>query len=145
MNNNNLFFHASIYLKGDNLEPAKLTSLLGITPSFSHSKGKRWHTSAGSEVVERTGLWAVTIKSETQIELTEALETLSRQLSANNHIITEMPGIEEAYLDVFIAAHTDANGECDCEFSLNEKSLSAIGKLGLPMKFTVTVSPADIA
>lgn len=143
MNNDDLFFHASIYLKGDNLDPSELTSMLGTTPTRSHKKGERWQTPTGSEVIERVGLWAITIKSETGLNLSEALESISQTLSLHNCKPAQLPGIEEAYIDIFIATDSDKAGNGTCRFDLNEETLAAIAKLNLPVRFTVDMSPAD--
>ena len=54
-------------------------------------------------------------------------------------MIRNMVGVQEAYVDIFIATRADEDGEGVCEFELDSDIFAFIGKLGLPVRFTVEV------
>ena len=50
-----------------------------------------------------------------------------------------LPGVEEAYLDVFIAMDADVEGGGECEFFLSAEAAEKVKKMELAAKFTVAI------
>lgn len=133
-------YKVSIYLLGDELNPDSVTVLLGVEPNESHRKGKRWTTSTNKEVIERTGIWVVSAKT-TSNDLHRVLGDVTSKIDENAPLLKELAGVDEAYLDVFIAIDADTDGGGTCEFELSPQDLAELGRLELPVRFTVTVVP----
>ena len=131
-------YKVSIYLLGDELDPDSVTALLGLKPDEFHRKGKRWTTSTNREVIERTGIWVVSAKT-TSNDLNRVIGDVASKIDANAPFLMQLPGVEEAFLDVFIAIDADTDGGGTCEFELTPQDVAELTRLGLPVRFTVTV------
>lgn len=66
-------------------------------------------------------------------------ESLASKLLADGLVIADLPHVEEAYIDVFIAKDADDDGGGTCEFDLGGASIALLEKLGLPVRFTVAI------
>jgi hypothetical protein len=131
---------AAIYLKGDALDPSRVSDLLGVSPSRSRHKGQKSHTSTDLEVTAKTGLWALEIEKDADsIDLPIAIGELIRKVGTRVSDLKTIPGLEDAYVDVFIATDADGDGEGTCTFELSEQNLAALKSIGLPIHFTVAV------
>lgn len=128
----------SVYLKGDHLDPGDLTTRFGVEPTQSHRRGSPRLTSSNRKLLEKTGLWALSIKSESK-ELSEMLEELANKFSKDAAALVPASGVDEAYIDVFIAVSAEDDGGGTSEFDLSQECLSALARLGLPARFTVAV------
>ncbi len=126
----------SLYLKGHDLNPEELTLRFGIEPTRAHKRGKTWFTSAGTQVVEKTGLWVLSIRNfgELSAGLAQLVAMTDRGGSPS-----EIPGIQEAFFDIFIAVDADDEGGGTGEFEMDAAYTVAIGKLALPIRVTVAV------
>ncbi len=142
MNKSDSIYKIFLYLKGDSLDPDDVTIRLHTEPTKSHKKGEKWLTSSGKEVMESTGLWA--LSAPTTKSLSDALDKLSSTLIDNGAVLSELPGLEEAYIDIFIAVDADENGGGTSEFDIDEKSVASLAKLGFPVRFTIAIVSGDI-
>lgn len=140
MSSDNVLHEVSVYLKGDNLVPEVLTARLGIEPSRSHKRGDKSTTPTGKEIVKQTGLWKFGIHTKSPIDLPSLLESIGTKLLLREVVLADLPGVEEAYIDIFIAKGANEGGGGTCEFHLNRASLNALGKLDLPVQFTVAIT-----
>jgi len=131
-------YRVSVYLKGDGLDPDAVTSLLAVNPTQSHRKGDKWLTSTRKEVVEKTGLWSLSVEPGSR-DLSEILGELSSKICKKNDSLANVSGVEEAYVDVFVAVDADDLGGGGCEFELDVPCVRALSNLQLPIRFTVTV------
>jgi len=137
MNSPGYLYMVSIYLFGDELNPDIVTGLLGIEPNESHKKGKRWTTSTNSEVIERTGVWVISAKTSSN-DLRCVLEDITSKINMDAPLLTELVGVDEAYLDVFIAIDADGDGNGTCAFELSQRNIAELSRLKLPVRFTFT-------
>jgi len=129
----------SIYLKGDALDPEKLTAMLGVDATKSHAKGKRWITTAQREVIEKTGLWALVLRGNDDEGLSGLVLRMRASLGNRSVSLDALPGVQEAYLDVLVMVDADDDGGGACEFALNKTSIAYLNAIGLPVQFTVAV------
>lgn len=82
--------HATFRLLGDALDPAEVTRILGITPSFARRKGDKYG-GPRRPVASRTGIWALeSEKSVTSADLEKHLEFLLNQLDAKASLVAEL-------------------------------------------------------
>lgn len=140
MSDSGYLYKVAVYVKGDDLEPSDLTAKLNVEPTQSHRKGDKWLTSTGREVIEKTGLWSLSVDTSSG-ELSDIIYELGSMLKIDGEPLAHVSGVDEAYLDIFIA--TDANGGGgECQFHLDEKCILALNKFQLPVRFTIAVVPA---
>lgn len=69
----------------------------------------------------------------------EHIAYLTSKLGATASGIRGIPGVNEAYFDVFVATKADVDGEGSSEFELSHDTLAVLSKIGLPVRFTVAV------
>jgi len=70
---------ATIRLCGDDLDPAVVTNLLGVDPTFAARKGDV-RPSGSSAVIQRTGVWCLSSKVARDTELEEIIASLLARL-----------------------------------------------------------------
>jgi hypothetical protein len=130
-------YQVALYLRGDVLDPDQVTSLLGVQPSKAHRKGEERRTPTNQKYLTKIGLWSLAAKSGG--ELSELLDELSRQLSGVEEPLKSLAGVQDAYVDIFIAVDADNEGGGTWEAELSADSIRRLSALGLPMRFTATV------
>ncbi len=127
-----------LILRGDDLDPELVSKKLGIIPSKAHRKGEKRLTCTKHEYITQIGIWKLKADSDSSI-LSDHLDQLSPKIETIGIPFRDIKGIEEAYVDVFIAGDADEDRGGTCEFGLSKSNLSSIARLGLPVGFTVTV------
>lgn len=125
----------SLYLKGLDLEPGRVTQDLNVCPSVAKKRGDSTPSSAGQCVVSQTGVWAITWKNEVA-DLSEPLDSLVSALSHVEDIGKRFPSASEAYLDIFIAVDSDEHRNASCSINISEEQLRRLCKLGVPLNIT---------
>lgn len=71
-------------------------------------------------------------------EVADVLEALLMRLGKQPALMN-LPGVQEAYFDVFIALSSDEDGEGTCAMELTSAQLSELSHFELPVRFTVTM------
>lgn len=137
INNSN---RVSLYVKGDLLDPNEVTLALGVVPSKAHRKGDTWLTKTKHKVVERTGLWSLTLIVDSD-DLSAVLLDLIVQFAGTAEKLSKLNGIEEMYLDIFISIDADEDGGGTCEFDLSAECQRALIRFDVPIRFTIAVVP----
>jgi Domain of unknown function (DUF4279) len=131
-------FSVTLYLRGDALDPAHVSTVLGMQPSRAQSKGERRTTQTNREFVTSTGLWALAAEPEAR-DLSQPLDELASKVGDLGSILTTISGVTDAYVDIFISTDADADGGGTCEFQLSERHLRTLSGIGIPIQFTVAV------
>lgn len=131
-----LKYEVAVYLKGDGLDPDYATSELGVRPTRSHKKGESWKTTSGNEVVEKTGLWVLAVQGTGDVSA--GLDQLLT-LIGGNQSMPVFSGVDEAFLDVFVAIEPDHCGIGSSEFEMDARLIATIGNSRLPVRFTVAI------
>jgi hypothetical protein len=131
----------SICLRGDKLDPDLITNILGVKPSRSQYRGEKRVTPQGREYTKKNGAWTISIDSNTTdpIILCDDINKLTSTFGIPPTSLHNLEGVEDAYIDVFIAADPDEDGGGSCAFQFNEQNVTALSKLGLPIHFTIEV------
>ena len=128
----------TLYLRGAELLPEVLSEILDAKPTRAHKKGHRWVTSAGSEIVERMGLWTLSLQGE-QADISRMIENIGHLFGRSGVSVTELPGVDEAFLDILLINTADESGGGTCELSMGTEATSELAKLGLPVQMTFAV------
>lgn len=128
----------ALYIRGQDLDPDLVTKQLGIAPSRFQHKGEVRKTSTNRDYVTKIGLWCLISYLDSQL-VNEHIENLALKIGATASLIRGIPEVQQAYFDVFIATESDIDGEGGCEFELSDDTLAMVSKIGLPVRFTVSV------
>jgi hypothetical protein len=129
----------ALYLRGTSLNPDQATQLLNVQPTRRQIKGQKSRTSTGHEVVAPIGLWTLVIELDS-VSLDEHLKQLLDRLP-DPLPLSSIAGLEEAYIDSFIAIATDSDGDGSCDLSVSSAVLQRLGQLALPLRLTFTAGP----
>lgn len=129
----------SLYLLGDDLDPAKISKELGVIPTEARRKGERRKSpTTGREYINKTGLWSFVIDRD-HAEVAKVMNSLLIALEPYKKSIGTLSGIQDAYFDVFVAALADGDDKGSCEFSIESAQLAMLARFGVPIRFTVNV------
>ena len=131
-------YEVAIYLRGETMDPAEVSKVLAVSPSRAQMSGDKTITSKGREVTATVGLWAVVAERETQ-DVDELVSEVTSKFGADVPTFLDIPGVDEAYLDVFLAVDADDDGGGTCEFRLSAATIAELERLALPARFTVGV------
>ena len=134
----NYKYIVAIYLKGDALEPNYVSKILGLEPSESQYKGEKRVTSTNREYKAKIGVWSLSARSESS-DLSVLIEEVTTKIGDKAPLISSIAGVQEAYMDIFVAVDSDDSGGGTCEFQLSPTITRALGQVGVPIRFTVAV------
>ncbi len=129
----------ALYLRGDDLDPDSLTTKFGVNPTRQQRKGDKNVTSTNREYVAKTGMWGLVADSDSDV-ISEHITQLMSILSVDRDVIGRLDGIQDAYIDIFVAVTSDEDGESTYAFELSKENLTALERIGLPVHLTVTSS-----
>jgi hypothetical protein len=130
--------HAGIYLRGESLDAGKVTEILKMTPSIAQQKGvPRATKNPKCEYVAQIGVWAIVTESDSRT-IGDHIQELFRSVKFSADDIRGISGVDEAYLDLFIAKDAGSGDSDDVEFELSGEQLSSLSRLNLPVHFTVS-------
>lgn len=132
----------AIYLHGDDLEPQRLTELLGIEPDTSWKSGEERRLSSGTTVRAKTGLWTLSAPV-TDHDANGAVKRLTDALGENFPRVSSMPGVESAYMDIFLCI-TQEQSDAGYTLELSNSKLAAIANAGLGLQMTISLDKADV-
>ena len=75
---------------GDDLDPAEITALFGVTPTVGVAKGGYWLTSMGAEKVAHTGSWRINADGREPADLNRQIEGLLAPLTPDLAVWREL-------------------------------------------------------
>lgn len=139
MKTNNYLIDFGIFLRGENLDPELVSSMLSLTPSSSQKKGEKRISSSNNEYFTQIGVWEIAATSKSDL-LSDHIEELTSKVGMYGTALLDIEGVEEAYADVFIGVEAEEEGEGTCGFELSGENLRALTQLGLPVRFTVSIT-----
>lgn len=129
----------AIYLKGDDLMPEELSARLGVVATKSHRRGQKSIAKSGKEIVARTGLWKSSRTAKSAIDLPLLLQQVASELLASGNDLSSLPGVEDAFVDIFIAQTAEHDGGGTSEFFMDAAAVATLNQLALPVRFTVAI------
>jgi hypothetical protein len=132
----------ALYLRGDSLDPELISNTIGIIPTKSKYKGQKNITSTNREFYSKIGMWAL-IADSVSYNVADHINSLVLQIGKCGNTLRGISGVDDAYVDIFIAARADEDGEGTCNFELDVEMLASLAKLELPVRFSVGVVNED--
>jgi hypothetical protein len=130
----------SLYLRGEKVDPDRITKILGVTPSRGRRKGQTELTSTNQQITAKTGVWRFSTDDELDSPiLAEHIELLRSRFGYSWTNLSSLPDVQEAYVDIFMAVDAEKEGTNTCHFTLTPLSLLDLQQTGLPTQFTVAV------
>lgn len=125
----------SLYIKGKQLDPARVTSILGVSPTFSQRLGDQL---SGGKGVSNIGVWAIeadtTFMSADQV-LLQLVQRLPNKIS-----LSSLPDVEEVYVDIFVAT-SPQNARFDFKLDLSMTTLTRLVELDAPLQLECCIVP----
>jgi Domain of unknown function (DUF4279) len=138
MNSPNPLIDVTIYVWGDALDPADVSSCLGIEPSLSRRRGDKRTTRTHREITAKTSVWTLSTEGQGG-DLSTRIQELAVKLEARSSQIYKIAGVEGAYVDIYIALSVARDGQGQCCFRLSHDDIAALQTMGLPIEFTLDV------
>jgi hypothetical protein len=123
----------AIYLRGERLQPERVSQVLSVQPSKSQKTGGLCYESRN--VTAKIGIWALIAQTDSAI-VSDHIDELLKKIGSPPRPLDEIDGVEEAYLDVFVGVE-DENA-MTVEFAIPKSQLKAVVGLGLCGHFTVS-------
>lgn len=124
----------AILLRGNELDPASVSKIVGIQPTQSQKKGG--FKPGSTKFIAKFGMWALKVKSETR-PLLELIDELFKQIGDPPTPLNSIEGVEDARLDIFFALE-DAETKETVEFALTKDQIKRLNQLGLSLCATVS-------
>lgn len=127
----------ALYLRGEDLDPTDATTAIGVPPVRSQKKGDIKHGGAGKQHLVKTGSW-VLASPLNSTDVSDHIRHLETLIGGKKSVISTISGLQEAYIDVFLAYETEEDKDASGEFELTSDAITVLSKLGFPLKVTVT-------
>jgi hypothetical protein len=125
---------AAILLRGEKLDPALVSKMVGIQPSQSQKKGG--FKPGSTKFIAKFGMWALKVKSETR-PLLELIDELFKQIGDPPTPLNTIEGVEDARLDIFFALE-EAGTKETIEFVLAANHIKSLSEFGLSLSVTMS-------
>jgi len=94
----------ALRITGDELDPERLTRMLGVAPTFAGRKGE--HVDHGGVPVSQpTGVWSYALPASPEWELGDAIDTLLEQLPADPALWESIAGRAEVAVVCALYVH----------------------------------------
>jgi hypothetical protein len=125
----------SLRIWGDDLEPSRATSYLGVAPTESQTKGDRRNMPSGKVFIAPSGMWSLSYPDcarteELLSQLENVINVFGRQKS-----IAGIQGAQEARVDVYISKGTAESPTV--ELPIPAADIAKLAAAGLGVAVTV--------
>jgi hypothetical protein len=121
----------SLQVTGDDLEPDRITRMLGVNPTFAARKGEEVDC-AGVPVAQRTGIWLLALPASPEWELGDAIYTLLEQLPPDPALWESLAG----WADVSVVCGLIVHG-ADRAAVLAPDTLARLAERRLPLRLEI--------
>ncbi|RBW52093.1 DUF4279 domain-containing protein [Marinobacter sp. F3R11] len=130
------FVKIGVRLWGEELQPDKITEILGLQPTQTQLKGDVKKLSGGNLSAPRElGMWCHTREVSSNLEL--ELKALLDSMEARN--LKEIDGVEHAIVDIFVGlSDEDYYVQESFEYRFENNILETIFSMGLDIRTTIT-------
>lgn len=133
-----------LFMQGDGLQPQVLTDQIGISPASAYAMGDQWVTGQGVVKARSIGLWKWGISEDR--DDTDMNVIAKRFCQSLQHLagkFTTMPGVECAWVDIFVCKEMTECTSTDVALNLDCESLQALCALALPIEITTSLVDAE--
>jgi Domain of unknown function (DUF4279) len=131
-----------LVLRGDQLDPEMVTSLLGVKGSKTRKKGEPWLTSNNHEITPKIGVWTLDASRES-MSLNDQISSLKKQLESAKSSPLDIPGVDSGELCVFVALGSNDHGGGEYKSELSPDNVAWISRLGVPVSIELTYVPPE--
>jgi hypothetical protein len=138
MMNKSTWIEIALYLRGNALDPNYISGILRVEPTRSQLGGENRTSSSGVDYITRIGLWVLSVRSDSAT-IEETIVDFLLKIPSDVPSFSGLDGVEEAYVDIFIAVDANDDGGGSCEFQLPPDKIVGLNRLNVPVRFTVTV------
>lgn len=135
MNTRSFSCSASFLVTGEELDPDRITAVLGLQPTESRRRGRTAEVVGDHmKIRTRTGVWVYSLTSG-EVGIEELLNALVVKLARVHGGVRGLPGVEYACFDVFYSGTSDSENYCN--FSLSLDVVAMFARVGVPVHFTI--------
>jgi len=139
MDENDYTIDVGLCIRGKDLDPDDVTRALGITPNHSYRKGEmRLSRKTNRAGAAKTGMWRLKAESDSSLVSDHVAQLLSSH-EIDGDVINGLPGVDEAFIDIFVMVPENNRGGGDCAFDFSAELVAAVARTGLPVRVTVRV------
>jgi len=126
-------FELDLYLRGVDLKPDALTSLLGVTPTETRTRGVSTVSRTGRSYETKVGLWNLKVEGGTPSECVAALAT---RFGGQIRDLSGLPGVEDAFLDVFVTLDLEKPERTEVPIEFDPAALAQLAAFRVPLVVT---------
>jgi hypothetical protein len=130
--------HVTVYVWGDALAPAEISSILGVHPSLARRKGETRLIRTKQTITCQTGVWALDIKVNST-ELSAHIAEVESLIGNRACRLPEAFGVEGAYLDIYVALTLMESNGGKFSLRLAEEDVHALHRIGLPLELSIDI------
>jgi hypothetical protein len=125
----------TLYLRGRDLDVTVLTANLGTTPSSAKMRGADRMTSHGP-VKAKVAVWVLGVEAATP---SGCVDSLAIRLGGRLPDLSQLPGVEEAFLDMFVTFEPGKDAGSETELEWNSGALQQLAGAKIPLLITFAV------
>jgi hypothetical protein len=123
----------AIYLRGEKLDPAYISDVIGVQPSRFQKKGE--FKPGSNKFVAKIGMWSIKAKSKSR-PVSTLIDTLFKKIGSPKIKLDQIKGVEDAHIDLFFPSDSQMTEQA-IEFMLDKKQIERASKLGLSVCVTI--------
>jgi hypothetical protein len=121
----------ALYLRGYDLDPIAVSKALRTKPDKSQYRGERQFGTEGRSYVRNIGLWAIVAKLEPESNsVTDYIDVLLSRIDFDRKAISKLSGLEEVYVDIFVAKMSDDDGGGTWELEISAAQMAKLSQIG---------------
>lgn len=134
MNSSDPYITTGVYLRGEDLIPSQITSVLGFSPSRSLRRGE--FKPGSVTAVAKTGLWCLLAQTPS-LSPREHLRELVQTIGTPPVPLVDLPNVQDAYLDIFIALDREEMPSTAVHWKFTSDEIKQISSYGLAVHVTI--------
>lgn len=136
------YFSVSFRIMGNNLEPSKITLLLGIEPDIAHKKGEsRTGESKSGKIINyapfNSGLWSIKSKLDKNNRIQNHIVSILERIEPKKEVLLKLTN-EGFKMDLYCGYFFSTKDQAGV--SLNNEILKRIAELGIDFGISLYVT-----
>ena len=135
-------FELDLILRGEQLEPATVSGLLGMTPTRTRRRGERQVSPSGRTYETKVGVWRLKAEGATPGACVAAL--LSR-FGGRLPDLSKLPGVSDAFLDLLVLFELGGSEGDEIQLEWEPAALEQLARFRIPLVITFAVVGAENA
>jgi Domain of unknown function (DUF4279) len=135
-------FELDLILRGEQLDPASVSTLLGVTPTRTRTRGERNVTGSGRPYETKVSVWR--LKAE-GVSPSACVAALASRLGGEIPELSHLPGVEDAFLDLFVTFEPGRGEGDELRLEWEPAALEQLARFQLPLLITFAVVGAEDA